>query len=156
LRRAIEGGLRTIEHADHGTYEQFLRMKEKGIAFCPTISCTEVYEECGGWRKGVGKFFFIFLFFYFFFELIFSFPILFSFSRSRYRTRYFSSPFHLLILALFGIPDKDTKVIIQKKASFQAALKSGVTILCGGDVGVFAHGENARELELMVEYQLIY
>ena len=40
----------------------------------------------------------------------------------------------------------------QKKASFAAALKSGVTICSGSDAGVFSHGENAHELELMVEY----
>jgi len=42
--------------------------------------------------------------------------------------------------------------ITRKRASFQAALAAGVTILNGSDVGVFPHGDNARELELMVAY----
>jgi imidazolonepropionase-like amidohydrolase len=39
-----------------------------------------------------------------------------------------------------------------KHDSFAAALKSGVTICSGSDAGVFTHGDNAHELELMVEY----
>ena len=39
-----------------------------------------------------------------------------------------------------------------KRASFKAALAAGVTIASGSDVGVFAHGDNARELEAMVDF----
>lgn len=50
-----------------------------------------------------------------------------------------------------GKTPEPERVTIKKK-SFKEALESGVAIGMGGDVGVFPHGENVLEMELMVEY----
>jgi len=101
MKRAIMGGVSTIEHGDAGTEEVFKLMKEKKVALCPTLAAGDAIQQYRGWKKGV---------------------------------------------------DAEPQSIANKKKSFQLALKTGVTICMGGDVGVFAHGDNAREMELMVEY----
>jgi imidazolonepropionase-like amidohydrolase len=48
--------------------------------------------------------------------------------------------------------DEEPESVKLKRKSFNDALKVGVTICMGGDVGVFPHGDNAREMEMMVDY----
>jgi imidazolonepropionase-like amidohydrolase len=40
----------------------------------------------------------------------------------------------------------------EKRTAFAAALAAGVTICMGGDVGVYAHGDNMREMVLMAAW----
>jgi imidazolonepropionase-like amidohydrolase len=101
MRRAIDAGVRSIEHGNDGTEEIFKLMKEKGVALCPTVAAGDAIAQYSGWKKG-------------------------------------TTP--------------EPARITAKKKSFAAALRSGVTICMGGDVGVFPHGDNAREMEMMVEY----
>jgi imidazolonepropionase-like amidohydrolase len=42
--------------------------------------------------------------------------------------------------------------VTEKRASFSAALAAKVPMCMGGDVGVYTHGDNAREMELMAAY----
>ena len=99
MRRAILGGVETIDHGDAGTPEVWQLMKEKGVTFCPTLAAGDATAQYAGWKKG-------------------------------------SEP--------------EPSRLVTKRGTFQAAMKAGVKLCIGGDVGVFAHGDNLRELEMMV------
>jgi imidazolonepropionase-like amidohydrolase len=49
-----------------------------------------------------------------------------------------------------GAPEPEP--VRAKRASYAAALESGVRMCVGGDTGVFAHGANAREIALMAAW----
>ncbi len=99
MRRAILGGVETIDHGDAGTPEIWKLMVEKGVTFCPTLAAGDATAQYAGWKKGV---------------------------------------------------EPEPARLTAKRASFQAAMKAGVKLCMGGDVGVFPHGDNLRELEMMV------
>ena len=101
MRRAIMGGVETIEHGDEATPEIWKLMVEKNVAFCPTIAAGDAISQYGGWKKGI---------------------------------------------------DPEPARIQRKRQTVKAAIAAGVKMCFGGDVGVYAHGDNVRELELMVEY----
>ena len=101
MRRAAMAGIETIEHGDGGTAEVFRLMKQRGVAFCPTLAAGDAILQYGGWKKGV---------------------------------------------------DPEPERIRRKRASFRLALEAGLEICMGGDVGVYTHGTNAREIELLVDY----
>jgi imidazolonepropionase-like amidohydrolase len=48
--------------------------------------------------------------------------------------------------------DSEPARVEAKRTMFRLALEAGVPMCFGGDVGVYPHGDNVRELELMVEY----
>jgi len=48
--------------------------------------------------------------------------------------------------------DPEPERIRRKRESFRAALQSGVALCFGGDVGVYDHGDNVLDAELMVAY----
>jgi imidazolonepropionase-like amidohydrolase len=48
--------------------------------------------------------------------------------------------------------DPEPESLKAMRTVFKEALEAGVTIVNGSDMGVFAHGDGARELELMVSY----
>jgi imidazolonepropionase-like amidohydrolase len=99
MRRAVMGGVDTIEHGDAGTPEVWRLMAEKGVTLCPTLAAGDATAQYAGWKKG---------------------------------------------------QDPEPARLHRKRAAFQEAMKAGVMLCFGGDVGVFPHGDNVRELELMV------
>jgi imidazolonepropionase-like amidohydrolase len=101
MRRAILGGVETIDHGDEGTPEIWKLMVEKGVAYCPTLAAPDATAQYAGWKKGV---------------------------------------------------DPEPERIARKRGTFKAALAAGVKVCFGGDVGVYPHGDNVRELELMVQW----
>ena len=50
--------------------------------------------------------------------------------------------------------DPEPARIQRKRESVRLAYDSGVAVCMGGDVGVYSHGDNVREMELMIEYGL--
>lgn len=101
MQRAVLGGVETIEHGSTGDAETFALMRDRGVAWCPTLAAGEAISMYQGWQKGV---------------------------------------------------DADPKRVIDQRRAFKLALEAGVIMCAGSDVGVFDHGDNAWELELMVEY----
>ncbi|HEY8061969.1 MAG TPA: amidohydrolase family protein [Gemmatimonadales bacterium] len=53
---------------------------------------------------------------------------------------------------LYHLGDSLPPALRSKQASFRAALDAGVTICSGSDVGVFSHGDNGKELQLLVQF----
>jgi len=101
MRRAIVGGVSTIEHGDEGTPEVWRLMVERGVTYCPTLAAPDATSQYAGWKKGV---------------------------------------------------EPEPARIAKKRETFAAALNAGVRICFGGDVGVYPHGDNVRELELLVQW----
>ena len=100
IRRAVEAGVRTIEHGYEASVDTLKLMRDNNVYLCPTLAASEAMAIYGGWT-----------------------------------------------------PDQpDHPRIKLARQLMKNVIESGVTVACGSDVGVFAHGSNVRELELMFAY----
>ena len=98
IRRAVQAGVRTIEHGTGADREVLELMRARGVALCPTLAANEAIARYAGWTGGA----------------------------------------------------PEPRRVREGRELVERALEAGVTIACGSDVGVFAHGQNAREVELLV------
>ena len=102
VRMAVEAGVDSVEHGYGASEATFRMMKQRGIAYVPTLTAVEATAE--------------------------------------YFQHY--------------VPGKSepTERMREADRGFRTALKAGVTIGNGSDVGVFRHGDNWREPAAMVAH----
>ncbi|SFR81797.1 metal-dependent hydrolase family protein [Sphingomonas jatrophae] len=97
MRRSIAAGVDTLEHGYGGTAELFRAMRDKDIAFCPTLAASDAVSRYRGWQGA----------------------------------------------------EPAPEAVAESRRAFALARAAGTPICMGGDVGVYAHGDNAREMVLM-------